>query len=295
MSNNSTRITTDLFPAGVFHPNLKDPMVDVRRGGGFGYAVDYQALVNDTPHVSNNLICRVLASPRGFDLLDGDIAKSWHGGFKALFETHAVTVEGLNKTLNPSWSSVPWGGSGEEFEVPTGMTRSKSDVQFTFNEKMGLPITHMVEQYHRLFIMDEDTKHPMIAMSGKPIVDGLADFYTWTMIFIEPDRYLQYVRRAWIVANMGIKTSPQNEGKRDKNSDQSTLSIDLQMSGISQVGYAVDAVARKILGEIRATQNDPRRDPAFMTDYSGAIKDQANAGFIERMKDAHNQQIGADV
>ena len=296
MANTSvpdTRISADVFPNGVWHQNVKTPMADVRRGGQFGWHHDMQGIVNSTPHVSNNLIVRVLASPKGFnDLPNADV---WHGAWKALFELHPKSVTGLMKTLTPSWGSIEHGGSGEELDIPTGMKREKSDVTFTINEKYGLPFTHMLEQYHRMFIMDEDTKHPGIAMIKDEIPDGLLDYYTWTMIFIEPDRYLQFAQRSWIIANMAPKNSAAQESKRDKLSDQETLDIELNMTGVAQVGYAVDAVANAILQSMRQTQADPLLAPAYLQGPTADIADRSDVGFKEMMEKANREMLAPDV
>ena len=292
-TTNDTRLSTVLFADRVFHQNLTHPMADIRRGGQFGWHHDMQGIVNSTPHVSNNVICRVLASPRGFDYVPSS-PEVWHGAWKALFELHPTSIEGLNKTLKPNWNGEAWGGSGEQIEVPVGMTREASDITFTINEKYGLPVTHMVEQYHRLFVMDEDTKHPGIAMLVDEIPDGLLDFYTWTMIFIEPDRYMQFAQRAWIIANMAPKTSANVESKRDKTSDQSTLNITLNMTGVAQVGFAVDQVANNILRSMRQTQADPMRAPAYMQGPTGDLADR-DVGFQEMMEQAQRDMISPDT
>lgn len=280
---------TQLMPGGVWHKNLTHSMVDIRKGGQFGWHSDFQGINNSTPHVSNNVICRVLASPRGFNDLPN--ASVWHGSFKAMFELHAKQINGLNKTLQPNWAGDPWGGAGEQIEVPTGMTREVSNVSFSLNEKYGLPFTHMLEAYHRTFIQDEDTKHPGIAMLKDDISDGLLDYYTWTMIFIEPARYLEFAQRTWLITNMGIKTSASQEAKRDKTSDQELLNIDVQMTGIAQVGYAVDALGNAILKAMKATQADPLRAPAFLNGRTADIADRTDVGFQEAMDAAKTTMV----
>lgn len=278
--------STTLYAPGIWHNNLTHSMADIRRGGQFGWHSDFSGIVNSTPHVSNNIICRVLSSPRGFNKLPKNAAV-WHSSFKALFELHAKSITGLNQTLNPSWNGDPWSGTGEQIEVPIGMTREVSSVEFTFNEKYGLPITHMVNAYHRMFIMDEDTRHPTISMiADEPITDGLLDFYTWSMIFIEPARYLEHANRCWMITNMGIKTAPEQTAKRDKTSDGELLDISLQMSGVAQVGYAVDALGNRILKAMKATQSDPLRAPHFMTGYDTVQVNGVSSGFTADVADA---------
>lgn len=286
---NDTRLPNDVFPNNIWHQNISHPMADIRRGGQFGWHQDMQGIVNSTPYVSNNLIVRVLASPKGFNDLPN--AEVWHGAWKSLFELHPKTVTGLIKTLLPSWDGTEFGGSGEMIEVPTGMKRDKSEVQFALSEKAGLSITHMVESYHRMFIMDEETKHPGIARIKNDIPDSLLDYYTWTMIFIEPDRYLQYAQRSWMIANMAPKTSAAQEGKRDKTNDQSMLDIDLTMSGVAQIGPAVDAVANAILNSMRQTMADPLRAPAYLQGPTADIADRNDVGFKEMMEKANREMI----
>lgn len=280
------------IPSGLWHSRSENKLIDVRKGGQFGWSSDYDGIVNSTPHTSNNVICRVLQSPRGFNLLPDQEAQYWHASWKALFELHPKSISGLNRTLNPSWNGVNFNGTGEEIEVPIGMQRAKSDVTMSFYEKYGRIITRMVESYHRLYIMDEDTKHPGIAMlHGDNMHDGLLDFYTWTMIFIEPGRYLEQVNSAWLVTNMGIKNSVDFIGKRDKTGNNDTLEFDLQFSGVAQVGWGVDAVASEILKQMRATQADPYRAPAFLKGPTADIADRTDVGFMEGMMKSRDTMV----
>lgn len=267
-------------------------MVDIRRGGQFGWHHDMKGIVNATPYVSNNLICKVLSSPRGFNDLP-EHSEIWHGSFKALFELHPLTIDGLNSTISVNWAEAAFGGTGEMIEAPSGATRERSTVSMTFNEKYGLPITHMLEQYQRLFIMDEETKHPGISLLVDNVGDGLLDYYTWTMIFIEPDRYMERAIRTWLVANMAPKTMPEKTGKRDKNSDQDLLEISVDFTGVTQIGYAVDKLGDNIIKSMRQTHADPLRAPAYLNGVTGDIADR-EFGFIENMERAAREMVQPD-
>lgn len=298
--------TTKLQEPGVWHNLQRNRMVDLKKGGQFGWHSDFGGIVNSTPHTSSPVICRVLASPRGFNKLPAH-AQAWHMAWKSMFELHARTITGLNKTLQPNWADTPFGGSGETMDVPVGMTRTKSNVTFSFTEKYGLPMTNMVEAYHRMFLYDEDTMHPGIAMVAKDedALDGLMDFYTWTMIFIEPARYLEQANRTWIINNMGIKSSPAQESKRDKTGDNELVEFELEMTGVAQVGYHVDAVGNAILKAMKKTQSDPMRAPAFIngaraTDAKNAADGlfhsgdlDGDTGFLEAMKQYQAEQVQA--
>lgn len=288
-AQNDTRITQDLLPPGVIHRNITRPMADIRRGGQFGWQPDMQGIINSTPYTSNNIICKVLASPRGFnDLPNPEV---WHGAFKAMFETQALTIEGLNKKLNPSWTDTPMGGSGEIMEVPVGMTRERSVPSFSFNDKTGLPMTELIEQYHRLFIQDENTKHPGIALINNDVPDGLIDYYTWTMIFIEPNRYWTHAVKTWLITAMGIKDSPEQTGKRDLNGEHELADFTLEMSGVGQVGPSVDAVGTAIIRSMQSSLSDPSRTPAFMQGPTADIADREDVGFQEMMEKANREMV----
>lgn len=297
-------MSSSILQPGIWHQNDAKKSIDITKGGQFGWHADYSGVVNATPHTSSPLICRVLTSPRGFNKLPAH-REQWHRSWKAMFELHPKTINGLNMTLNPSWSDTPFGAAGETFEVPTGMTRSKSNITFSYTEKYALAFTRMVKAYHRLFLYDEDTMHPGIAMitNEEDALDGLMDFYTWTMIFIEPTRYLEHANRCWLVSNMGIKSSPPEESKRDKQSDNELLDFELEMTGIAQVGYHVDAIGNSILRAMKKTQSDPMRAPAFIngtraTDMSNAAAGlfhsgdlDSTPGFLEDMQRYQREMI----
>lgn len=290
---NDTRITQDLLPPGAISSAITRPMADIRRGGQFGWEPDMQAIINATPATTQNLVCKVLASPRGFNDLPNPVA--WHGAFKALFETQALTIEGLSKKLNPSWAETPMGGSGEVMEVPVGMTRERSSVSFTFNDKTGLPITTLIEAYQRTFIQDENTKHPGIALIRNDIPDALIDYYTWTMIFIEPDRYWTHAVRTWLITAMGIKDSPDQAGKRDLNQDHELVDITIEMSGVGQCGVAVDAVGTAILRAMQPSLTNPQYAPAFMQAPTADITDRDDVGFQEMLEQGSREMVNPIV
>lgn len=258
----------DAYAAGV-----QTREADLRFGGQMGYAPDYTTWVNAHPYVSRPVIPILMQAPLGFQSLpNSDI---WVSALRSLVETAPLSITGLNAQLDVSTDSIPFGGAGQEFDVYTNVKEQKPDITFTWAERVGMPIYRFISSWIRFLMMDPDSKYATInAIPNSSLTDMLADQYTMTMMFIEPDEAHRSVRQSWLVTNMFPKTTGPNTAKRDMASDQE-LRKDLAVgfTGIAQYGAGVDDVAQTLLSEIDLVGADPNARQAFLKELSGYVTD----------------------
>ena len=131
------------------------PMVDLAHGAQNGLLQDWPGYISNTPYVRRNLIIKVLAGPRGFNLLPEP--KKWFQTLKAVLELHPETVEGFNSTLEIETRDVSFSGDGNRQESVSNVTRARVEPVFSYVEKYGRPFAHFFERWVTELIMDPVT------------------------------------------------------------------------------------------------------------------------------------------
>ena len=172
------------------------PMVDLAHGAQNGLLQDWPGYISNTPYVRRNLIIKVLAGPRGFNLLPEP--KKWFQTLKAVLELHPETVEGFNSTLEIETRDVSFSGDGNRQESVSNVTRARVEPVFSYVEKYGRPFAHFFERWVTELIMDPVTKYPGVtnrASARGQEIDLLPDFTSATIIAFEPDPAFRKVDR----------------------------------------------------------------------------------------------------
>lgn len=263
----------DTYGAGV---NRR--MSDLRYGGQFGYSPDFTTWVNMHPYVSRNLIPILVEPPLFFRTMPNPDV--WIAALRSLVETMPRSIQGLNGELQVSTASTPFGGAGQEFEVYTNVKEQKPEIQFTWVERVGMPIQRFLQSWIRYGMMDQNTKVATVnTIAGSQLSDMMADQYSMTMLFIEPDEMHRFVTQAWLVTNMFPKSSGTNTAKMDKASDMEMREYSVQFAGISQYGAGVDDFAQTVLSTMKITGADPHAREAFQTQISGYVQDLIGQGY----------------
>lgn len=243
------------------------PMLDPQMGGQNGYAPVLTEWVSNQSYVRRNMVCLLIESPKGFNYLqDPDF---WRASLKAMVETHAKTIEGLNSELKVSVAESPVSGGGEQQQDPTNVTRERSIPVFTFIEKYGRPFQTFIQEWIRSLIMDPDSKVPDIAtLSGTRPGDLLSDMYSATMLFFEPDPTHTKVAKAWLCCNMYPQGTGPIIGKRDLSSEGETSEISVEFTAVTQTGIGVRMFAQSLFDKINFTNANPYLRPAFVQGVS---------------------------
>lgn len=265
------RVANAILQAGTsFATGHQSPMVDLQFGGQFGYAPDLSEWVSNQAYVRRNLICLLVEAPKGFQFLQNP--ESWVGTLRALVELHAQSIDGLNAGLEVEIASSPVGGGGQMQEDFTDVKETQSKVVFKWGEKYGMPVAAFFRGWITNLMMDPNTKFANVAtLAGQKPTDMLADQYTATMLFIEPDPTHTKVVKAWLVTNMFPQGTGEITGRKDQTAANETPTYDINFTGIAQFSLGVDAFAQKMLDSIKLTGANPYLRNAFVDSITADV------------------------
>lgn len=264
------RLTTELLDGRAFSRGSQTPMLDPTFGGQFGYAPRVDQLISNQAYVRRNLIALLLEAPRFFTLMPEP--QKWVDTLKSLVELHARSIEGLNAGITLEFDEHPVGGAGEMQSEITDSKRARSEPSFTFVEKYGRPIQTFLQNWIQYGGMDPDTKYALVGtLSGEKPEDLLLDWYSASMLFIEPDPLHKKVIKSWLVVGMMPKTTGTVEGKRDLTAASEVLNLTVEFTGVAQVGYGVDQFAQQLLDSINITNANPYLRPSAIQNIAGDV------------------------
>lgn len=273
------RVTEAILGDKAFSLGRTSPMVDLTYGGQLGYAPNLNEWVSNGAYVRRNLICLLLESPAFFKKLPNP--EKWVATLRALLELHPRTIEGLNAGLTVDTADTPVGGGGEVQEEFTDVKRARSQPVFTFDEKYGRPMQTFISDWITNGLMNPDSKIANIGTLNPANVpsDMLADQYSATCIFIEPDPTHRKVVQSWLVTNMFPKGTGDIIGKRDIASGSELLSLNIEFTGISQYNLGSNILAQRLLNNINITNANPYLRPAFVDGVSADVDAAGSTGY----------------
>lgn len=260
-----------LQPNIAFAQGRQNPLIDVTKGGQMGYAADYTSWVSNQAYVRKNLICILLEGPKGFQYLDNPA--KWYATLRAMVELHPISIEGLNQGLEVEVAETsPVGGAGEMHQDFTNVTRQRSNPVFRLNEKYGMPFASFLQGWIRNLMMNEETKIASIGtLAGNKPTDMLADMYSATMAFIEPDPTHTKVVKSWIGTNMWPQGTGEISGRRELGAAGEAVTYDINFTGIFQVGAGVDQMCQTLLDSMSITGANPYTRSSFIDGISADV------------------------
>ena len=270
---------TDAILSGAYSNSIARPMLDVSKTGYQGYAPDLTNWVSNQAHLEGGqMICLLVEAPKMFTVLPN--SPKWIASLKSLFETHARNIDGMNAGLKVDTDEHAVGGGGEMHQEFTNVTRERSQPKFQFIEKYGRPIQTLLDYWIRYGIMDPETKYALLgSMKKADVKDMLADWFTATCLFIVPDPLHKSVDKAWLTANMAPLGTGEITGKRDLTSAKSILTLDVEFSGISAVGFGVNSFAQNVLDRINTLNADPFNRPSFVNKIAADVEAANTTGY----------------
>lgn len=284
------RITNALLGATSFGRDLNQPALDPTFGGQLGYAPNLPEWVSNQAYVRRQLIPILLEAPKFFQLMPEP--QKWIDTLKAIMELHCRTIEGLNAGVTLEFDEHPVGGAGEMQQEVTDSKRARSEPVFTFVDKYGMPIQNFLYQWLTYGIMDPDTKFALInTLSGNKPTDMLADMFTCSMLFIEPDPQHQKVVKSWIVCNMMPKSTGEIIGKRDLTAANEISNLSVEFTGISQFNLGTNKFAQTILDSIKMDQANPYLRPALLQNISADVLASTSSGYANGITDIGTSAI----
>ncbi len=284
------RLTNALLGSQAFAADKPSQMLDLTYGGQFGWAPDYTQWVSNQAYIRRNLICILLEAPRFFQLMPNPSV--WVQTLKSLVELHAISIEGMNATVEVEFAEHNVGGAGEIQQEIADAKRTRSDPTFTFIEKYGLPIQTFLQQWISYGMMDPDTKTALVAtLGGSAPTDLLADFTSMSCLFIEPDPTHTSVVKSWVTTNMMPKTTGEIIGKRDLNSASELLTLAINFSALSQFNLGTNVFAQSILTSINQTNANPYLRPSFIQGLASDVAAATAQGYVQGEQNLGTQAI----
>lgn len=264
------RITNALLDSKGYGLNAIQPQLDPTFGGQQGWAPDLTQWVSNQAYVRRNLICILLEAPRFFQNMPNP--DKWVQTLKSLVELHARTIEGMNAGLTVELDEHAVGGAGEMQQEYTDVKRARSEPVFGMTEKYGNPIQTFLQNWITYGMMDPDTKTALAGtLSGNRPSDLLADWYSMSCLFIEPDPLHRRVVKAWVSTNMFPKGTGEIIGKRDLTSASEVQQLTVEFTAISQFSLGTNIFAQRILDNININNANPNLRPSFIQDLSSDV------------------------
>jgi hypothetical protein len=278
-----SRITDAILANKAFGTGSTQPMLDFTYGGQQGWAPNLVEWVSNQAYVRRNLICVLLEAPQFFKLMPDP--QKWVSSLKSLMELHCKSIEGFNAGLTVETDEHPVGGAGEMQQEVTDVKRARTEPSFTFVEKYGMPIQTFLHNWITYGLMDPDTKFAMVGtLSNQRPEDLLADWYSMSCLFMEPDPQHRKVVKSWVTTNMFPKETGEIIGKRDLTTASEVLNITVPFTGISQFSLGTNLFAQKILNTINMNNSNPYLRPSFIQDISADVN-AAQDGYKKGIED----------
>lgn len=278
-----SRLTEALLAGKAFGRGANQPMLDPTYGGQMGYAPILTEWTSNQAYVRRNLIPVVLEAPRFFQYMPDP--QKWVDTLKAIMEIHCTTIEGLNAGLTVEFDEHPVGGAGEMQQEVTDVKRARSEPVFGFVEKYGMPIQTFLYQWISYGMMDPDTKFALSnTLDGNRPTDMLADQYTMSMLFMEPDPQHQRVIKSWVVTNMMPKLTGEIIGKRDIASASEVSKLSIEFTGIAQFNLGTNLFAQSILDNMNMKHSNPFLRPSFIQEVSPDVN-ASKTGYKKNVED----------
>jgi hypothetical protein len=239
------------------------PMVDLKRGGQHGPSPQFDSYISSTAYVRKNMIALLLEAPQGFKLMDNPT--KWVEALKALVEAQPLTIEGLQGGLTVDTVDTNFGGGGEIQQDPGKVNRARSQVQFTWKERYGKPISYFLREWITNLIQDPNTGAPGVVSRGTAApADLLPDFYGMTCVFFEPDPTFTKVMEAWLVTNMYPLGTGDIIGRRDMSAAGEGSELNIEFTGITQHGYGIRKFAQSLYDRMNLSGLDTNMQKSFI-------------------------------
>jgi hypothetical protein len=277
---NGNGVATDSpgFRANLIHGGQFGWSTRLGKLGADGAA--YEEWISSQAYVKRNVIPFVLQAPKIFNYLPE--SNKWISTYKALMELHAEQITGLNSGLTVETDEHAIGGAGEQMEEPTKVTRARTQLNYVWREKSGKAISKFLDIYIRYGIADPDTDTALIGlMSGYTPDLYTPDYYSGSIIFVEPDVTSRYVVDAWLCVNVFPKGNGDITAGRVKTAPGETQEISVDMSSITMYGDSVRKLGQTMLDQLNVSAVDPS-DAVIATTMNPLVADNnTETGFIQ--------------
>ncbi len=249
--------------------------IDLGQAGTKQFAPNISNIAANTPFVKRNLIAFLIEPPRFFNFVDNPLEAV--RSLKAFIEVHTRTIDGLNATLTSDNAGPPVGGSGETLQTSVNITRAPSTPSHGTYELQGRAIQKFIAWWLRTGIGDENTKTPLVVTTGRVSpTDYDATFYGATVLYIEPDAFLQEPVSAWLCTNWYPEGTGPWEGSKDAGQLGQTLDLNIQFTALTDISIGTQLLARDMLRRLNAAGLNPHEIPTSIDRINAMVQDSGN-------------------
>lgn len=266
------------------------PQIDVSLGGQYGFQPNFGAYVSNTGYTPRNLIPILVEAPRGFQNLPNP--QKWVAVLKSLIENQSKNITGLRTGLTVESSERPVGGAGHMQRDPTNVTETMSTPTHVWDERYGRAIHNFWQAYIRNLIAEPITKQPGIMTGENPPTDQLADIYSFTTLYIEPDPLRRHAVEAWLVTNMFPMTAGELESQMDLTAGAEVPELSIEFAGMPVVSQGTRRFAQSILDELNYVNAGPMQRPAFVNAIDANVNAATQSGYREDLEAAAQSGVG---
>lgn len=261
-----SRATETMLGSKAWNTGNPNAQLDPLFGGQFAYATNPGEWLSAQAYLPRNLIPIVVDVPQFFKNMP-DPAK-WVEAYRVFWEKHARTIEGLKAGLTVDTADHAFGGGGEVFEEFTDVKRERSTLNVGLVDKYGNVWQNYFEKYIMYGMMHPETKVPLISTRDNAPDDLLADWYSGTIVFIEPNPVGNKVVRSWVCANVWPKGNGPVEGKMDKTQALNIKDLSLDFTSLSFYNEGTRALGQEILDGIVKGWANPQLRKSFITEIA---------------------------
>lgn len=271
----------EVLTSGGYATGAQRSMLDLSKGGQFGYATQLDQLISNSAYKQKNLQIYLLRAPGWMSLMpDKD---KWVSALRSLVEVKPKRVDGYNASLNIETDTHAVGGGGEVQHEFTDVKRTPSQIQYLYQELDGMPITTFFSYWVQYGMMDPETKMALIgtlADQSKVPKDWLFDWYGMSTLAIETDVLGRRVVKSWITTNQFPMGEIEITGRRDLNAPSELKELTIQMTGTSQFGLGTDKWAQDFLNNISYANANPYLRAAMIQKIDADVAAAASTGFV---------------
>ncbi len=278
-ANNGERYYRSTFFSDAFldnatqvgsHPNTVTS--NVARSGQLGIGIRASKLDGATPMVFHPTQVVLLQAPSMWDMYPQK-----QDVLRALIETHAKSISGIDVNYTLNTTQTPVGHDGQQLEIPTNTTRAAVSPSMTFIEYTGCPIFNLIKDW-MFEINHPDTNYsslPAQVLNTGAVPMWSVSSYSMSIALIQydPSGIPERVQDGAIILNMFPKETS-NFGFERQIGQSKTMERTISFSGIIQHNEQTKQLAMniaKMLQQHRANANFLLPGLGATTSADGAI------------------------
>lgn len=279
-----------LLGSNAWATGNENPKLNPMYGGQFGWATNPAEWYSAQAHIPRHLFPIVLETPLFFKYMPNP--DYWITAWRVFWEKHVRKISGLKAGLVAEVAEHDFGGAGEKFQEFTNMTRERSELAVELVDKYGNVWQDYWEHVMLYGMMDPETKTPLTAtLENDGPKDQLADWYSGTIAFIEPDATGRRAHRVWLGANIWPHSNGPVEGNMDKTTALSIKELSLDFSITAFYGHGTRALGQELMDGISKNWANPQLRKAFLKEINPDVQ-AIKKGYAESVTSVATEKVG---